>query len=313
MLQRWVQQIRPHQWVHQLTVIVLVSHFGQVSWERLLSAPTVSLFGTLAFLLIGDYKHRNEDAQMGRDRLTHHLSLRAVLGCLGVCLAVVFGFAVYYGGLLCLAFVAMMLGATLLYNIAKKKRRLWLSYTGRFASGVALVGVYHSYFYNELSWQVLPLAMCAGFLDVAGNLAGDIRDLLGDRQAGLSTFPLRWGTHRTVGFILVLQGLGYVLVFPMVVVEVWWWLSLLVWPFFGALLLVQAPTSWKHGAIHGPKLLQLLWIGAALYPTATSTVVASSFVFTILWLGSYRLYHWSARRTTQPILSVQSLYASLSS
>lgn len=307
MLQRWVQQLRPHQWVHQLTVMVVVSHFGQSSWERLLSAPAVSLFGIFAFLLVGDYKHRDDDAQMGRDRLTHHLSSQAILGCIGVCLAVVCGFATYYGGFLCLACVAMMLGTTLLYNIAKKRRRMWLSYTGRFASGIALVGVYHSYFHHELSWQVLPLALCAGLLDVAGNLAGDIRDLTGDQQANLSTFPLRFGTHQTVGFILALQGLAYAIVLPMVQVSVWWWSSLLTWPWVGAFLVLQVPSPWKHGAVHGPKLLQLLWIGAALYPTATNITFASSLAITILWFGSYALYCWSGEKTNLRRVPTQNL------
>lgn len=294
---RWIQQLRPHQWVHQLTVLIVVSKFGQAPLERLITAPFISLAGTFAFLLVGDYLHRDDDAEMGRDRLTQYFHPTLILGSLGVCLLTVSGFALFYGGLLCLAFIAAMMGGTLLYNIAKKKRSLWVSYSGRFIAGVALVGVYQSFLYNSIGlYDVVALGLCSGLLDVAGNLGGDLRDLKIDKRAKLKTLPIVYGTTATYGSVVILHTMAYILVSGSVQNVEGLWFLLVLWTSVGLWLASHGPHHWKHAALHGPKLMQLLWIGACIHSTSMKTLAIASSFIAMLWTLSYTSYLWSSKR-----------------
>lgn len=300
MMHRWIQQFRPHQWVHQLTVLIVVSGFGQAPFERLLSAPFVSLFGTLAFLLVGDVLHRDDDAEMGRDRLTQHLPTNTLLGSIGTCLSIVVGFSLYYGGLGCLLFVITMMSGTLVYNIAKKKRRLWTSYLGRGIAGVALVGVYQIYLYGlSLNIDWIMLGLCSGMLDIAGNIGGDLRDLATDQKANLKTLPIVYGTTVTLICIVALHIAAYSIVIGATQNVEGTLISLLLWTSLTLSLIHSVPQQWKHAAIHGPKLMHLLWLGAVFHHPSHTTLLATYSIIGILWGASYASYVWSMKRTTK--------------
>lgn len=306
--------MRPHQLVHQLAVMVVLSHFGHTTLERMLTAPIISLFGTLSFLLLGDYLHRNDDASMGRERLSHYISPAFVVGCIVLCLGVVFALCYIFGGAFCVLFVTIMLAATLLYNIAKHKKKPWLSYAGRWLAGVSLIGVFHTYFHVGITYNVLLFAICAGLLDVAGNIAGDLRDIEGDRVAQLKTLPILLGTLPTLLIVTVVHIVAYGVVYSSTKQVFWWWCSLALWPTFALLTTTLSPPRWKHAAVHGPKLMQLVWLGAAIYPTTSENVWMISLFIAMLWSLGYLAYthssiqhptHSSPKRTSKRYHSPQ--------
>ncbi len=296
MLSTLVNQLRPHQLVHQLAVVVVVSGFGLVSRSRIIAALGLAVLGTVGALLLSDYQHRHADAKMGRRRLVHVVGEGPMLIGIGVSLVGLVGGALWAGGIRCLGMVLGVFVATTLYTLAKRRRRLVASYLGRALAGTVLVGVYASIF-TEVSFPALGrLAIAAGLLDLAGNLAGDLRDEVEDRRAGLHTLPLRvgagWTTAAIVGLLLAAHG-----VVASVAQSPWLLLwSVVLGPLVTVTALAVVPRSWRHAAAHGPKLGQLLLMGAALQGTPAGPLLAACAVVGLSWWASYRSYVWSMQR-----------------
>lgn len=296
MLATLVNQIRPHQLVHQLAVVVVLSGFFRVSPAVLLAAYGLAVLGTAAMLLLSDYQHRHEDARMGRARLVHVIGERPVRAGIGISLVGVVGLALVMGGARCLAFVGAVVLTTMVYTVAKKQRRPLASYLGRAAAGAVLVGVYAAVFTEVEIPAVGRLALAAGVLDLAGNLAGDLRDEEEDRRAGLRTLPLRVSLRWTVIVIVALLLVAHATVAASVREPSWLFASAIVGPLATVVAIAHLPRPWMHAAAHGPKLVQLLLIGAALQGTSTATTLGACLLVGTLWLASYWTYLWSLRR-----------------
>ncbi|MCR9159094.1 MAG: UbiA family prenyltransferase [Nannocystaceae bacterium] len=291
-LSAWVNQIRPHQLVHQCAVLVVMSGFLSAPGGRIASAAALAVLGTLAMLLLSDYQHRHDDAAMGRRRLVQHLGPDAVLRIAVAAVAALLGFAVAIGGLRCLAAVVGVAAGTGLYTIAKKRRRAIPSYLGRFVAGVMLVETYAATFPElEPPGGALRFALAAGALDVAGNLAGDLRDVVSDRRAGLRTLPLLCPPPWTRGAIAGLVTLAHVVMLgelPTLVAVVSWGACA------GAALFVLPVVSrrYMHAAIHGPKLACLLALGCGFERQGPALAIAASVM--VAWAFGYAAYLWSA-------------------
>lgn len=294
MLRGLVNQIRPHQLVHQLAVLVVLSGFFAAEHTRTVEAAGISVLGTLAMLLFSDYQHRRDDAVMGRQRLVHVLGARRVSIGIVVSFVGLFGLAGAMGGLRCVAFLLGVFGGTASYTLAKRWRWPTASYLGRFAAGVMLVGTYRAALPGVELPAVARLAVAAGLLDLAGNLAGDLRDAVEDKRAGLRTLPLSIGPTFTRYSIVLLLLAAHGVMAGVVPTTTLVLSATGVTGFVGGVL-AATPRAWQHAAVHGPKLVTLLVLGAALAGTERHVLVVVCVVVGGLWLASYRAYLWSAR------------------
>ena len=181
------------------------------SFHLILTFMAASSFCWMGGMLYYDVTHAEEDKIKKPYRLIPsfpYLTKKIILLSLGFIFLA--SFLIFMIDLL-KGIILLGLGLTImfLYNVFKKMVFLYAKYVIRGLGGFFLV-MFAPFVFSTINFKLILLGFAVFLLDLAGNLAGDIRDW---KRDGIVSVVERWGLKKAKKIYLLFSFLGVILLF----------------------------------------------------------------------------------------------------
>ncbi len=169
-------------------------------------------------------------------------------------------------------------------------------YICRMAAGFSTFLLFVSVFV-PLNQFVFFLSFIVGLIDVATNIAGDIRDLIVDRKSAIKTLATETSEKTTLLIIFSLYAFSLMCLQIFISLPLVMILSFLFLLLGGLLLTIHIPRIWYHGVFHGIKIMFYLLIAVYLGVKSSQTAIAEIIMIIMIivgwmcsWYAAYFLY-----------------------
>ncbi len=297
----WVVQflhfLRLHQLVYQLTLVIVILFFIPTFTDlQVISALVLIALITPSFLLIQDVIGKKDDEKIGQkrilfsDRLNKLFFISSVLIMLMILLLnSIVSFICYI----------LLFTSTLGYAAMKHFRKMFVSYFFRSLSSAFTFLLYLFIFVNDLNEQFMTLLALVTFLDLVGNIAGDIRDNGKDTIAGVKTLVTTKGRIYTLNIMC----LSILIVFGFLVLRFKspLFVLLLIFNITPFLFIEQLSVRLSHGIFHLAKLINYLLIAFVMSGINILVfIIILSFIIGV-WSFSYYFYVYNTKIAPLPV------------
>ncbi len=287
--------VRPFHIIHQMVIVLMVISLNGISPSPLeILMAWLMLFLLMPFLFgLNDWMHRDEDAEMGRDRLftSGYVSPKYVPIFL-VSILVVMNAIAFSSSLVTLGWLEAMIVCGLLYGYFKHQRYTFLTYLFRTFSGMTFYLVVASYFGY---WHQYLVALFVGLLDLFSHIAGDLRDYPMDLKGNVRTFPVRYGIGNTRKLILAVFAVSMAYLSLIIALPAVFWIFLSIFAAVGWVIYLLLDAlgihALQHAAFHGVKIACYSLIAGFLI---SRPLMVAGVMFA--WAVSYLAYLWSDGR-----------------
>lgn len=257
---------------------------GSYTNFQLISSFIVILLITPTFLLLNDIFHKKDDALVGQERvlLSNKANLYLFLSSFGI-----ISFVLLINSLISVLMYFFLFITTFVYGLAKAKRKMYLSYFGRYMSGVVTFLLYYSIFNKEIQSTIL-ITIVVGLYDLIGNIAGDLRDCEKDLKAGVITLVTKFDQDYAIKVMIYLTVGIYAILGSLIKIE------LVLQLFFMNMLLYVLidgiGVKYRHGLIHGSKCLFFICLGGIISSAMNMSLVINLGIISSFWTFAYNLY-----------------------
>lgn len=278
--------LRLHQIVYQLSLVIVIFLFEQtISSIRLFFALILIIFITPSFLLLQDLLGKKDDELFNQKRLIFSDRFNKLFFITSILLMVTILFVNSISSLIC--YVCLFV-STIGYAAAKHYRLMFIAYSFRFLSSLFTFLIYIYLLIGSLPASFYIFLFFVSIFDLIGNIAGDIRDMKKDKQAGVKTFVTIFGMDTTIQIMSILMIIAFSSLLLYSSSALFLILFLANLPCF--IILELIPIKFAHGVFHLSKLINFIIIAAVINQVAILSVSLILIFIIVTWFIAYYFY-----------------------